>query len=115
MGGEGVDYAGWSALVIWSTFYTPEGCWSMHLADGEGEESEVRARWDSRSTPPTLLERYDALAALGLAVVEGGAEAWQWTEQYDEESGQSFWIGRTRIRALRFDEWPAIDPLHGTV
>jgi hypothetical protein len=63
--------------------------------------------------PPSLMQRYDALASLGYAVVEGGPGAWEWTERLGEH-GRPLLVGLTAVRPLRADELPPLGPQAAT-
>lgn len=103
------DYQGWQAHVTWSAEKDPAGSWYLYVADKHGESSDLVATWESAPRPPTLLERYDALAVLGFAVVEGGVEAWKWREAAGDD-GENYFMGTADIRPLRVHELPAEDP-----
>ncbi|MEU8532079.1 DUF6303 family protein [Streptomyces parvulus] len=76
--------------------------WELVLADPEtGLTSGLE--WDDGAGPPSLMDRYDALAGLGYAVVQGGPEAWQWVEKLDEE-GRLHLYATTEIRPLTAEE-----------
>lgn len=96
---EQPDYQGWQAHVAWSTALDPEGLWYMYITDKHGEQSDLVPTWRTSPTPPPLVERYDALAALGYAVVEGGGEAWEWRERTGED-GREYFVGTTGIRPM---------------
>jgi hypothetical protein len=99
------------ASLTWSRDYDDDGCWSLHILDGQGETSPMLARWESSPTPPALLARYDALAVLGFAVVEGGVEAWEWHEiSDDDDSSVCHFMGLVEIRPLGVEELKT--PLH---
>ncbi|MEV6752372.1 DUF6303 family protein [Streptomyces sp. NPDC051214] len=71
----------WAALG-WDCEYEG-GRWLLRVAYGEGDDLELStlaADWPDAVGPPSLLDRYDALAALGFEVVEGGPGAWSWVE-----------------------------------
>lgn len=62
------------------------------------------ARWESSPTPPALLARYDALAVLGFAVIEGGTDAWQWREVSADDDGIDRLMALIEIRPLTAEE-----------
>jgi hypothetical protein len=69
------------ALLMWGA-ETPadgEGRWRLCLGFEDGTVLPVSVGWE-KARVPSLMERYDALAYLGYAVIEGGAEAWKWRE-----------------------------------
>ncbi|MFC8265398.1 DUF6303 family protein [Streptomyces cinereoruber] len=87
------------AVVSWADPETGEGGWKLHLVTDEWEASPAVASWPEAVGPPSLLDRYDALAALGYTVVEGGPEAWQWRERM-QEGGHSCLYAYTSVRPL---------------
>ncbi|WP_411076651.1 DUF6303 family protein [Streptomyces sp. cmx-10-25] len=87
------------AAVRWADPEGGDGGWTLHLVTGDWELSPARARWPEAVAPPSLMSRYDALAALGYAVTEGGPDAWQWQEKLDED-GRMFFFGYTAVRPL---------------
>ncbi|WP_327430928.1 DUF6303 family protein [Streptomyces sp. NBC_01236] len=95
---------GMRAFVAWTTHFDPAGGWSLHIADRDGELSPCVVTWDTVA-PPSLLARYDALADLGFAVVEGGTEAWTWKE-YTADEGTAYFMGETDIRPLLAEDLP---------
>lgn len=84
--------------------------WSLRIIRPEWTASPMVVSWPVTSGPPSLLERYDALAGLGFAVVEGGPQAWEWTEAMDDQ-GAPLLVGYTAVRPLRGDELAADDGL----
>ncbi|MEV4863092.1 DUF6303 family protein [Streptomyces ossamyceticus] len=96
---------------------TPDapGPWTLHLIDETDNTTEPLVSWDPSPLPVPLVARYDALASMGFAVVQGGVEAWKWRELDGEDGGTSF-MGVTEVRPLRPDEVaPATAPTHLTV
>ncbi|GBQ01038.1 hypothetical protein SSP531S_24680 [Streptomyces spongiicola] len=76
------------------------GGWCLRIAPSVRELSPVSFVWPPHVTfPPTLMERYDALASLGFAVVEGGAGAWEWHEGTWED-GSVVLMAYTAVRPL---------------
>lgn len=104
------DGTTYRAIVAFTSSYNPEGGWSLHIADQDGEMSDALVVWDPSPTFVSLLDRYDALASLGFAVVEGGGAAWEWKE-HDDGQGGTHWAGTTGIRPLRADELPSTAPV----
>ncbi|GAB1329859.1 DUF6303 family protein [Streptomyces sennicomposti] len=83
------------------------GRWILYLALSDlSRMSLIAVSWPGRSGPPSLLERYDALATLGYAVTEGGPNAWLWHEGLDDQ-GNAVVIAYTTVRPLRREELPA--------
>ncbi|WP_405797231.1 DUF6303 family protein [Streptomyces sp. NBC_01506] len=80
-----------------------EPSWGLHILVDSAEVSLMTARWPDALCPPTLLDRYDALAVLGYAVVRGGPEAWEWLETLDAAGGM-FLAAYAEVRPLRVDE-----------
>ncbi|MEV0209434.1 DUF6303 family protein [Streptomyces sp. NPDC050788] len=76
-----------------------ENAWVLHLVRPELELEPISVAWPEHSGPPSLLDRYDALAELGFAVVQGGPEAWEWVEKADEQ-GRPYVFGWTEVRPL---------------
>ncbi|MGW1039645.1 DUF6303 family protein [Streptomyces sp. NPDC002547] len=76
-----------------------EGMWVLRLASPELQLEPVAWTWPAVAGPPSLMDRYDALAELGYAVVQGGPEAWRWTEHVDEE-GRPYLMALTEVRPL---------------
>lgn len=91
------------AALAWDS---RNGEWSLQIIRPEWTASPMVVSWPATSGPPSLLERYDALAGLGFAVVEGGPQAWEWTEAMDDQ-GAPLLVGYTAVRPLRGDELPA--------
>ncbi|MEU2598444.1 DUF6303 family protein [Streptomyces hirsutus] len=81
----------------------------MSLGFEEGDLLPVSVGWELPRMP-SLMERYDALAVLGYAVVEGGAEAWEWREGTLED-GSAGLLGRALIRPLTPEEATATGPM----
>jgi len=98
------------AIVAWGTRPpAPEqGQWFLCLELEDGELMPVSIGWELPRMP-SLMERYDALAYLGYAVVEGGAEAWEWTEGTCGD-GSPVLGGRALIRPLTPEEAGAVGP-----
>lgn len=82
--------------------------WVLRIVRPELELSPLAVSWPETTAPPGLMERYDALATLGYAVVEGGPKAWTWAEAMDDE-GRAILIAYTEVRPLRADELPAAE------
>ncbi|MGW1799159.1 DUF6303 family protein [Streptomyces sp. NPDC001984] len=97
------------AGVVWDP---DEGEWRLQTPRQDlSGLSPIAASWPDLAGPPTLLQRYDALAALGLAVVRGGPEAWEWTEGTTDD-GAVLLAAVTEVRPLRAEELPA-EPVSG--
>ncbi|AVH59718.1 MULTISPECIES: DUF6303 family protein [Streptomyces] len=91
------------------------GEWALHLARPDlSGLSPLSVTWPGQVGPPSLMQRYDALAALGYAVVRGGPEAWTWTEGADEQ-GNVMLAACTEVRPLGVEELPAdgAEPIRG--
>jgi hypothetical protein len=86
------------AAVVCSGSYGEPGTWTLHLVDEHGTMSEALITWDPSPVPIPLLSRYDALAAIGFAVVNGGPEAWTWREIPEGEG--SYFVAVTPVRPL---------------
>lgn len=86
------------AMLGWSAEIPPAGLWRLRIVLPSGSYSKVYSEWDQVG-PPTLMQRYDALASLGYAVVEGGPDAWQWREGLSEE-GALLVVATTPLRLL---------------
>ncbi|WP_432104879.1 hypothetical protein [Streptomyces sp. bgisy091] len=84
------------ASVSWSA--TEPDRWELRTITPEGALSALVSVWPT-PYPPSLLERYDALAAIGFAVVEGGADAWTWRETLDDD-GALLLVGGAGIRPV---------------
>jgi hypothetical protein len=91
------------AFLHWEDDRRPAPGWTLRVADEDGDVLALTASWSGTPEPPPLLTRYDALATLGFAVLEGGTEAWEWRE-YTGDEGTAYFLGRTEIRQLRADE-----------
>ncbi|ULR50587.1 DUF6303 family protein [Streptomyces deccanensis] len=74
------------AMLGWSADIPPAGLWRLRIVLPSGDYSMVYSEWDQVG-PPSLMQRYDALAGLGYAVVEGGPDAWRWGEGLSETGG----------------------------
>lgn len=85
----------------------PDRRWELYIVT-PGLERSAAVAWPDVVAPPTLLDRFDALARLGYAVVEGGPEAWEWTERLDEQ-GRMLLVATTEVRPLRLDELPVTE------
>ncbi|MDX3400070.1 DUF6303 family protein [Streptomyces sp. ME01-18h] len=77
--------------------------WHLRIVLPEIVESPVEVFWEGAAAPPTLMDRYDGLADLGYAVVQGGPEAWEWCERLDD-AGRTHLIGVTEVRPLTDEE-----------
>lgn len=79
------------------------GRWLLRIVSAVGDDvamSSVGVEWSATmSGPPSLLDRYDALAELGFEVVHGGAEAWAWAEGMTA-SGCPLLAGHTEVRPV---------------
>lgn len=91
------------AAVVCSDSFGEPGAWTLHLVDETGRMSAALMQWEPSPVPIPLLSRYDALAALGFTVVEGGARAWTWREAADDGEG-SYFVGATPVRPLTDEE-----------
>ncbi|MGV9281642.1 DUF6303 family protein [Streptomyces sp. NPDC003730] len=80
-----------------------DGLWHLRIVRPEIEQSPLKLVWDSATAPPSLADRYDGLASLGFAVVEGGPAAWEWCEEMDD-AGRTHLIAVTEVRPLTADE-----------
>ncbi|MEU9641508.1 DUF6303 family protein [Streptomyces sp. NPDC048188] len=80
-----------------------DGLWHLRIVRPEIEQSPLEVVWDSATAPPSLADRYDGLATLGFAVVEGGPAAWVWSEELDD-AGRTHLIAVTEVRPLTDEE-----------
>ncbi|MFG3231810.1 DUF6303 family protein [Streptomyces antibioticus] len=76
-----------------------ERAWVLYIISPGLELSELSVSWPEAVAPPSLLERYDTLAELGYAVVQGGPEAWEWSEVADDR-GEVFLLAYAEVRPL---------------
>ncbi|MBT2450927.1 hypothetical protein J7F03_28405 [Streptomyces sp. ISL-43] len=97
------DGTPYTAAVVCSTTDNPNGAWTLHIVDTDGTMSDVLISWPVTAAPLPLLSRYDALALIGFASIQGGVEAWQWNERGGADGG-SYWVGTTAVRPLTDDE-----------
>ncbi|MFD5105710.1 DUF6303 family protein [Streptomyces cinereoruber] len=88
----------YQAAVACSGSFGKPGTWTLHLVDENGVTSDALMQWEPSPVPIPLLSRYDALALFGFAVVEGGAEAWTWSEATEGEG--TYFVGVTPVRPL---------------
>lgn len=80
--------------------YGEPGMWTLHLTDEDtGATTDGLVAWPPRPVPVSLVERYDALAAIGFAVVQGGPDAWTWRQATDDQ-GRTYLVGATAVRPL---------------
>lgn len=86
------------AVLAWTDQVVPEGVWSISTMTRDGQKSDGYMRWE-HPTPPSLIQRYDALASLGFAVIEGGPGAWRWHEQLGDD-GRTFLAAVADVRPL---------------
>jgi hypothetical protein len=84
------------AVLAWTDRVVPG--WTLSTMGRDGEQSDGHLRWEEPA-PPTLLERYNALATLGFAVVKGGPGAWRWHEQLGDD-GAMFLSAVADVRPL---------------
>ncbi|MEU1117815.1 MULTISPECIES: hypothetical protein [unclassified Streptomyces] len=78
------------------------GRWVLRIAYVNGDApalSTLAVEWPDAAGPPSLLDRYDALAKLGLEVVHGGAEAWAWAEGMSV-GGMPLLAGHAEVRPV---------------
>lgn len=87
-----------AAIVGWGEHSVPPGMWWLRLIMSDETYSDDVIVWDSPN-PPSLLERYDRLAFLGYAALEGGPQAWKWYEELSDRGGLLV-AAITRIRPL---------------
>ncbi|WP_322984643.1 DUF6303 family protein [Streptomyces sp. S584] len=96
--------AGYKGVLCFSYRHDPAGCWSVHVINENGlPTSDMAYKWVSGSPPPPLLDRYDALASLGYAVVDGGIGSWGWHE-LPPDRGRTKLVAMADVRRLRPDE-----------
>ncbi|MFJ2259937.1 DUF6303 family protein [Streptomyces sp. NPDC087844] len=87
------------AVLGWSA----EEGWIVKIVRPELELSPLAVTWPGATEPPGLGERYDALAMLGYAVVQGGPEAWDWHEGLGP-AGQMFLAAYAEVRLIEAQE-----------
>lgn len=78
------------------------GRWVLRIAYANGDEpalSTLAVEWPDAAGPPSLLDRYDALATLGFEVLEGGPGAWSWTEGMTDD-GRPLLAGHADVRPV---------------
>ncbi|MFE9481464.1 hypothetical protein ACFYNM_23010 [Streptomyces spororaveus] len=97
------DGTPYTAAVVCSTTDNPDGAWTLHIVDEDGQMTEALMQWPVTAAPLPLLSRYDALALIGFAPIEGGVAAWAWREGCGENGG-SYWVGSTAVRPLTAEE-----------
>ncbi|MFF5004114.1 hypothetical protein ACFY3G_14865 [Streptomyces phaeochromogenes] len=86
----------------------PDRGWHVQIVPPDYELSPIMVLMPEAVGPPSLAERYDALATLGYVVVRGGPEAWDWLEGVGP-MGETFVMAYTEVRPLRLDELPAME------
>ncbi|MBM7091040.1 hypothetical protein JTP67_21350 [Streptomyces sp. S12] len=109
-----METAGRQAVVAWLLWgmdppAPKEGHWLLCLFYEDGERLPAHCVWEGQRVP-SLMERYDALAAIGYAVVDGGAEAWGWHETVTEH-GTPVLCAEARVRPLGPYEGAGTEPV----
>lgn len=94
------------AVLVWDA-ESDGGRWFLRLVTAVDDDVALSTRavqWPPDAAPPSLLERYDALTTLGYEVVQGGPEAWAWSECL-AMNGNIFLAGHAEVRpVVRFAE-----------